>query len=219
VGWSSRRARSNAACHTSSSIASTPRSCRTRTAVAVKVFDTEASSKDAPQTLTLPPAGTDPKELLWAIRLPASSSALPEVGRSPVLFTGELSLLDRELGRLFQSPTGTSEPRLIARNPFSDGRLDGSRFAATTMLAGPGAGPIDLRRMHADFDPVLALGFLTKDRRRTLAQAALHFVLGWPWVATSVVPLPNPERFEEILGFAASTSLTVEELDRLGLVK
>jgi hypothetical protein len=156
---------------------------------------------------------------LWSLRLPSRSTALPETGFLPRVFTGKLSLLDRDLVSLFESAAPGETACLIARDPFSEGRLDGSRFAATAMLSGPGSGPVDVRRLRADFEPVLGLGFLTKDRQRTLAQAALRFVLHWPWVATAVVPLPAPERLEEVLRFGETPPLSQDELDRLSLVK
>ncbi|MGP8159037.1 MAG: hypothetical protein ACLPWO_05465 [Thermoplasmata archaeon] len=181
--------------------------------------ETGGSPADAHEPTPLPPIPSGRADLLWAVRLLSPPTAPPNTGRSPALFAGELSLLDRELVSGFDPANKKLEASVIARNPFSNGRLDGSRFAAAAMLAGPGAGPIDLRRLRADFEPVLALGFLTKTRRRTLAQAALRFVLGWPWVVTSVIPLPTPERFEEILGFESSPPFSDDERAQLDLVK
>ncbi len=181
--------------------------------------ETGGSPGDAREPTPLPLGASGRGDLLWAVRLLVPPSGPPSIGRSPALFAGELSLLDRELVSGFGPANRKLEASVIARNPFSDGRLDGSRFAAAAMLTGPGARPIDLRRLRADFEPVLALGFLTKTRRRTLAQAALRFVLGWPWVVTSVIPLPTPERFEEILGFESSLPFTDDERAQLDLVK
>jgi hypothetical protein len=38
-------------------------------------------------------------------------------------------------------------------------------------------------------------------------------------VATAVIPLPSPERLEEILGFGGTPPLSDDELARLSLVK
>jgi len=169
---------------------------------------------------TLPPARIHGRsDFEWALRLPPHSVGASESSGAPTVLSGELSLLDRELVARFEEGGTKSEKRLIARNPFSDGRLDGSRFAAATAPTSPGSGPIEIRRLEAEFAPVLALGFLTESRTRTLAQAALSYVLDWPWVATAVVPLPAPERLEEVLGFRGSPSFTDEERSRLGLVK
>jgi aryl-alcohol dehydrogenase-like predicted oxidoreductase len=181
--------------------------------------ETLGGSADPQASASLPPTPSGGEKILWAVRLPPTPFALPGTARSPALFAGELSLLDHEVVPWMALESGKLEARLIARDPFSDGRLDGSRFAAAATLAGPGEGPLDLRRLKSEFDPVLALGFLTKARRRTLAQAALRYVLDFPWVVTAVLPLPAPERFEEILGFAASPPLSEEERTQLGLVK
>jgi aryl-alcohol dehydrogenase-like predicted oxidoreductase len=163
--------------------------------------------------------GASPPDLFWAYRLSSVNTVLPPVPRPPPLFAGEFSLLEDGVAPLFDSAPTVREARLIARNPFGDGRLDGSRFAATMVPGEPGHGPVDVRRLHAEFDPVLRLGFLTQGRRRTLAQAALHFVLRWPWVATCVIPLPTPERFDEILGYASSPPLDEDDLERWSRVK
>lgn len=158
-------------------------------------------------------------DLLWSVRLPRSPTELPRGGRSPVLLSGELSLLDPTLIRLFETGNERPQASLIARNPFSDGRLDGSRIAARTVPGRPGEAPVDLRRLHDEFDPILRLGFLTTGHRRTLAQAALQFALAWSRVITAVIPLPDPERFDEVLGFGSRPPLTDDELAQLGLVK
>jgi len=165
------------------------------------------------------PTGSGSKGAVRALRLSPRAVALPEGDSASGLFSAGFSLLEREVALLFEGANERAGARLIARDPFSDGRLDGSRFEAATALSAPGAGPVELRRLQTEFEPVLALGFLTKDRKRTLAQAALHYVLDRPWVVTTVVPLPAPERFEEILGFGASPSLSEEDRSRLGLVK
>ncbi len=116
---------------------------------------------------------------------------------------------------------GRAEPRFlpppywIARDVFAGGRLDGSALQGFAGRPGPGAGPHGIRDLQEAFEPVLRLGFLTKERPRTMAQSALRFVLGWPWVVTASVPMPPPERFEEILGYAASPPLERAEIARV----
>jgi aryl-alcohol dehydrogenase-like predicted oxidoreductase len=129
----------------------------------------------------------------------------------------ELSLLDPSaLGplrdRASRGPLG-----VIARDPFSGGRLDGTRFAATLGERGPRSAPADVRSLHAEFDPVLRLGFLTRGRRRTLAQAALLFLFRWPWVSTVIVAVPRPERWEEIMGTLSAPPLDPAELAEIGV--
>jgi len=125
-----------------------------------------------------------------------------------------LSLLDTDaLGGAKQ--TVAPPPYWIARDVFAGGRLDGSALQGFAARPGPGAGPHGIRDLQEAFEPVLRFGFLTEKRRRTMAQAALRFVLGWPWVVTASVPMPSPERFEEILGYAASPPLERAELARV----
>lgn len=179
---------------------------------------------DDPEDISTQLAGAFPPDRsggrpLWAVRVSAAAGSLPKPLAVPPVYSGDLSLLDRELAILWNHSNSGSPASLLARNPFADGRLDGSRFAAAGTRGGPEGGPVNLRELHTEFDPVLRLGFLTEGRRRTLAQAALRFVLGWPWVATAVIPLPSPERFDEILGFGSTPPLSEEERSRLGPLK
>jgi len=158
-------------------------------------------------------------DVLWSLRLTPPSDELPEMPPSS-LYSSDFSLLETEPVRRFEAEERSgSKHMLLARNTFADGRLDGSRLAATGFPGSPGEAPLDVRRMHEDFDPVLRLGFLTVGRRRTLAQAALSFVLSWSWVATTVLPLPAPERMDEVLGYAACPPISPEEFSKLGFVK
>lgn len=149
-------------------------------------------------------------------RRPVGGGILVDSGEAPPVLSVELSLLDpSSLGPLAdlasRGPLG-----VLVRDPFSRGRLDGTRFAATLGERGPRSAPPDVRSLHTEFDPVLRLGFLTRGRRRTLAQAALLFLFRWPWVATVVVPLPQPERWEEIVGATSASPLEPAELQALG---
>ena len=164
--------------------------------------------------------GKEAAPAIWATELPrAGNLSTDAAGGSPGLVTGALSLLETELIPAFESAGAGRRSGLIAYDPFAGGRLDGSRFAEQSLLPGPATGPVDVRRLHEEFDPVLRLGFLTEGRRRTLGQAALQFVLAWSWVVTTVVPLPSPERFDELLDYTTRPPLTGEELERIGLVK
>jgi aryl-alcohol dehydrogenase-like predicted oxidoreductase len=136
---------------------------------------------------------------------------------APPALSVELSLLDHSvlgplIDRAARGPLG-----VLVRDPFSGGRLDGTRFTATLGERGPRSVPPDVRSLYAEFDPVLRLGFLTRGHRRTLAQAALLFLFRWPWVATVLIPLPRPERWEEIVGASRAAPLDSSELQELGV--
>ena len=146
---------------------------------------------------------------------PGPDGLARDAAATPTAICAPLSLLDRSLlsplaDRASRGPLG-----VLVRDPFAGGRLDGTRFAATLGERGPSAAPLDVRSLHAEFDPVLHLGFLTRGRRRTLAQAALLFLFRFPWVATVLIPLPRPERWEEILGASSAPPLDPIELETL----
>ena len=131
----------------------------------------------------------------------------------PRLLAGAYSLLERELPEAALRAFGADGFRWIAHDPFCGGRLDGSRFAPGSALTGLPE-PRSVRELSADFGSVAPLAFLVQPRTRTLAQAALRFVLDAPWSLTVSLPPPPPERWAEILGYAAAPPLTEEERRR-----
>lgn len=179
----------------------------------------ERESAGAGETLHLPERVALPREVGWIVRLPLNIRVLPTGGPGTSVFSGTLSPLEQSLAAVFENQPDRPDARLVARDPFAAGRLDGSRFARAGQFAPPGTAPIDVRSLHEEFDPVLRLGFLTERRRRTLAQAAIQFVLAHRWVATVAVPLPDPERFDEVLGFGSRPALSADEMERLTFVK
>lgn len=140
----------------------------------------------------------------------------------PALEGGEAKWLSAELSMLEPSPVEELASRarrvptsVFVRDPFGQGRLDGTRFAADLSRARAPAPPVDVRTLRADFAPVLRLGFLTANHRRTLAQAAVQYFLSKEWVAVVIVPMPRPERFLEVLAAPDAPPLTDEELARI----
>jgi aryl-alcohol dehydrogenase-like predicted oxidoreductase len=155
----------------------------------------------------------------WVLAIPPdgslSTTESEVTAGGPGLFSGTLSALETRLlfpmaDRAAQNPTG-----FFARGPFGSGRLDGSRFDRSLADRPPGFGPSPLRELQREFDPVLRLGFLTEGRRRTLAQASLGFVLRSPWVCSVVVPLPLPERLDELLAAEQAPPFSDEEAQRV----
>lgn len=129
---------------------------------------------------------------------------------SPSLLSGTFSLLDHELALAAAAEVGLDRVRWIARDPFAGGRLDGRRFEPATLGRRPSL-PSAVRDLEADFAPVARLGFLARPGRRTLAQAALRFLLDRPWVVGACIPLPVAERWKEIVGFRSAPALDDEE--------
>lgn len=136
--------------------------------------------------------------------------------RPPV--TAALSLLDRRMLAPLDSRFRERRGSVLVRDPFQGGLLDGTRFSSRLAARGPGSAPEGLRKLSAEFEPVLRLAPLTRERRRTLAQASIQYLLQWPWVATVLLPFPAPDRWPEMLGALSAPPLDEEELRRLGLV-
>ncbi len=164
------------------------------------------------------PLGADAPDAWPVIRCPPRRAGeAPHVDPSDPV-SADFSLLDTGLLSDESAPLREGGGRVIARNPFADGRLDGSRFSLEIRDRAPTARPVDVRALHAEFDPVLRMAPLTRDRRRTLAQAAVQYVLFWPWIATAILPASSLERWSEIDGAFGAPPLTVEELSALDLV-
>jgi aryl-alcohol dehydrogenase-like predicted oxidoreductase len=189
----------------------------------------ESNARLAPHRVTF--VDWAPAEGEREIEIAAAFAQLGEGSRSPIRVrrlapgiastdpgggpcSGTLSILDQRLARglLGASPPGVG---FFARDPLGSGRLDGSRLGDTLGARRPGSGPPRVRELEREFAPVLSLGFLTEGRRRTLGQAALRFVLQFPWVACALVPLPAPERLDEIARTESTPPLTEGELGRI----
>jgi aryl-alcohol dehydrogenase-like predicted oxidoreductase len=157
----------------------------------------------------------------WMPRLAPDRSAFSEgvSHEASHLFSTELSLLEPSLATSVDELFEAREFGVFARDPFAGGRLDGTRFAASVVDRALPGRPLDLRALRAEFDPVLRLGFLSLPHRRTLAQAALQFLLSRAWVTSILLPIPRPERWEEIFGAEEVEPLTGEELRRLGVAE
>ncbi|MCI4340688.1 MAG: hypothetical protein L3J73_05435, partial [Thermoplasmata archaeon] len=69
--------------------------------------------------------------------------------------------------------------------------------------------------VRREWAPVLALGFLTEGHRRTLAQAAVQYLLGVPGVVGVVVPLTDPAAAVAIGGALSAPPLSDEDRARI----
>jgi aryl-alcohol dehydrogenase-like predicted oxidoreductase len=131
------------------------------------------------------------------------------------LYFGSLSPLDRGLLDLLTENAMRTRLGFFAHDPLSRGKLDGTRFARSIADRRPDTPPSSIRELQREFDPVLGLGFLTAEGRRTLAQGTLQFVLRWPWVCSALVPLPAPERLDELVRTESVPPLSDAEVERL----
>jgi aryl-alcohol dehydrogenase-like predicted oxidoreductase len=131
------------------------------------------------------------------------------------LYAGPLSPLDASLLPALEERATRGPLGFLADDPLGSGRLDGTRFAQSIVDRRPDARPLNVRELRREFDPVLRLGFLTEGRKRTLAQASLQFAIRWPWVSSAIVPLPSPERLDELVGAESASPLSEAELNRI----
>jgi aryl-alcohol dehydrogenase-like predicted oxidoreductase len=137
------------------------------------------------------------------------------VPSASALVTAPLSALDARLLPDLDRRASGDPFGVFVVDPLGGGRLDGSRFSASLAERRPDEGPMDVRELERAAAPVLRLGFLTADRRRTLAQAALQFVYRWPWVVAALPPLPGPERLDEFVRAERVPPLTDAEVERV----
>lgn len=140
----------------------------------------------------------------WGYRADAGSA--PSASEGAAFSSGARSLLE--------PPTSPSPLPFLARDPFAEGRLDGTGFAGTS-LAGPAGGPLPERELRRRYEGVLRLGFLTERHRRTLPEAALRYALAPAGTTSVLVPLPTPERLERLLAFESSDPLEAGEIRRI----
>ncbi len=155
----------------------------------------------------------------WALRVSGEPRATPAErerrGAAGRLYSVAASLLDPAPLAWAAELAARRTVGVFVRNPFADGRLDGRRYSARLADRAPTGRPTDVRSLAAEFEPVRRLGFLALRGRRTLAQAAVRFLLDAPGVASVLVPVPPPERLGELLGSERTPALTEEELARL----
>lgn len=158
------------------------------------------------------------QELLsWSTRIERAAllAGDPIEGLASPVVSAELSLLDAASLAPMARGTRRGVPALLVRDPFAGGRLDGSLLAPEIADRRPGQPPRDLRELREELAPVLRLGFLTRQHKRTLAVAALRYLLQREETLSVLVPLPPPERWDEIFSAPGAAPLDREELARL----
>lgn len=157
-----------------------------------------------------------PRVLDVAVRCPSVAVARAVLALPSRPLAGvELSLLDR--GPVSDLPHGpATDRRVIARGAFAGGRLSGGGLLDGGTARGGPTPPATVRELEEAFRPVVALAFLTERRARTLAQAAVQYLLAQPSVLLVSVDLPPVERLREIVALDGAAPLRDEEFARLG---
>src|SRR5438445_6135778 len=149
----------------------------------------------------------DPQEGLLAMRN-------SEIGAIQVVF----NILRQEAKNQLFREAAKNDVGIIAREPLANGFLAGKLNANSTFHHG------DIRHnFPSDYisQLTLAVGQLRflESKNRTLAQAALRFVLDHKDVSTVIPGAKSPEQVDEDLATSESPSFTVEKLLRIKFLR
>ena len=158
----------------------------------------------------------------WGVRYsrPLRSTADWE----PVLSSGgnlveiPYNLLHRQSGEVLASVAEMPRLGFIAGDVFSGGLLDGTDLGLSREAAIRSGRPQDLAELNARYAPVLRLGFLTENGRRTLPQAALRFALSRSWVSAALVPFPVGPALEHVARLESTPEISEAELQELSRI-
>ncbi len=122
------------------------------------------------------------------------------------------NLLEQDPGRRFFPVARQRGVGIVVRVPHSSGMLEGKYTAETTFA------PTDHRSHRRrewlvdGLKKIEKLGFLTEGKGRTLAQAALRFVLATPEVVSALPNIYNEEQLDEFAAASDVPDLTPAEL-------
>jgi hypothetical protein len=105
--------------------------------------------------------------------------------------------------------------RLYVRDAFAGQRLLGASSPIHLRQTMGPVGPIPLGDLERYWAPVTRLSFLTDRRQRTLAQAAVGYVVQTVPRSIVLLDLDGPERLEEVLSAVDRPPLSAEELVRV----
>jgi aryl-alcohol dehydrogenase-like predicted oxidoreductase len=125
------------------------------------------------------------------------------------------NVLERQPGDDFLAAAGPAGAAVIARVPTSSGLLEG-RFSAATVF-----GPEDHRRHRPrrwlvdGLRVVERLRFLELPGERTLAQAAIQYILRREAIASVLPTITSLAELDEFAGAAGAPALTDDELRRI----
>jgi aryl-alcohol dehydrogenase-like predicted oxidoreductase len=122
------------------------------------------------------------------------------------------NLLEQKPGRSFLPVARERHTGLQVRVPHSSGMLEGKYTKDTVFSADDHRSHRKKVWMEQGLVKVEALKFLTEGRGRTLAQAALQYILAHPEVTTTLPNIYNEEQLVEFAGATDTPAFTAEEL-------
>ncbi len=107
---------------------------------------------------------------------------------------------------------------ILAREPLANGFLSGQYAADAVFTDGDIRAALPREYVLAMAETAGRLGFLRRGEKRTLAQAALRFVLDDPAVASVVAGAKTPAQVEENVGAVSVPPIDVGERERIAEV-
>lgn len=151
----------------------------------------------------------------WTFRGPVGPAESGGPSQGPDLLSVDSSLLRPSALADAGEWAARNDAGILVRDPLAGGRLDGTRYATGVGDRPPVGRPLDVRTLSRELGPLLRLGFLAVRGRRTLLQSAMRYLLDEPRVVSILVPVPSPERLDELLRSVEVPALTPEERDRV----
>ncbi len=125
------------------------------------------------------------------------------------------NMVEQQIGRRLIPAATVRRIGLMARAPHASGRLEGRAGRETTVGAGVGTDGRKRTWLEGGRQNLEPLRFLTADGARTMAQAAIRFILAEPCFACVLPNIYNEAQLEEFAGASGVPDLTPEELWRV----
>ncbi len=125
------------------------------------------------------------------------------------------NLLEQEPGRDFFKVGRETHTQFLIRVPHSSGLLEGKYTKDTTFDANDHRSHRKREWLLNGLKKLEKLEFLTADKRRTMGQAALKYILAEPSVGSIFPNIYNEAQLEEFSGAPDLSDLTREEIDRV----
>jgi aryl-alcohol dehydrogenase-like predicted oxidoreductase len=154
----------------------------------------------------------------WGLRItPATrlDHLAPVLDRGASFLVLPGNLLDHRLAAEVERIVRGRKVALLLRDPHAGGALDGGFLRGSSVAAGPAGRFERWEDLELRLRPVTRLGFLTKDRSRTLSEVAIQFAAGLPGVASVLVPPDDTGALDSAVGAIHGPPLTDSELRQI----
>lgn len=126
------------------------------------------------------------------------------------------NLLEQNPGNeLFETAKQTGGAHFLIRVPHSSGLLEGRYTKDTQFAASDHRSHRKREWLTTGLKKLEKLEFLTAQRKRTMGQAALQYILANPAVSSIFPNIYNEAQLEEFAGTSEAEELTPEEIERV----